>query len=249
VEEIAVGLKVKPPICHRCVNQLISNGKLNYVFRSKKPVRAKVVAPRRLVDILTTVKPEPPAWVKRYSFPSKTEAIKQNLEAARNVEQYDQFEAMLWMKHRPLAGAVKSSLEWLGFSVELKEELGDHDLEISNGSYFAIAEVTGSGKHIGIDDLGSLSRYYMKLKYEDKREDIKAILIGNPFNNLDLTERKGKQPFTEAVLKAVKKELSHISLMTTETLYNAIGEAVEGKKSRSEVKELLKSGELRFLAP
>lgn len=247
IEDIAKGLKEKKTNkCHRYVNLLVSASKLSYIFRSGKPMRSKVVAPKRIVDILVSTKPQPPSWIGQYGFPSKSGAIAQQQTANARVEQYDQFESMLWLKHRPLVLAVMSSLRWLGFSVELKEEMGDHDLEISDGAYYAIAEVTGSEKSISIEDASSLSRYYLKVKY-DKQEralDIRAILIGNPFHHLDPKQRGA--PFTDSVVRSVRKELSHISLMTTYDLYLAIGEAVQGSKKKDEVRELFKSGKLNF---
>lgn len=237
VEEIAKTLKGNSRKIRKHVDCLVADGRLGYVYRTATPKRAKVVAPKRILDAMQQMPHPPPQWIKKFELPSKKQVLEQKDKVDKELKSYETFEALLWRNGKELLLAVQYALEWLGFQVDWKEELGDQDLDVSDAGYKAIVEVTGSEKAIAIEDLRSLSHYYMKIKYENENENINAILIANPFRHLDLESRKKQAPFTQAVTKAVKKEYSYIRLMTTSELYELIREVLAGNKTKGQARE------------
>ena len=207
--------------CGKHIDFAITGGKIACVFSSSQPIRAKVLAPTRMVERITQVPQPPPSWIQHHSLASKASAVEKLRQANREMSVYNDLEALLWRRDRFLVIACCNLLREMGFKVEYKEEQGDHDLEISDGDYFAIAEVTGSEHQIRIANADSLSRYYMKLKYDDNKRTLRALLIGNAFHQDDLANRK-LCPFSDSLVKAIKNEYNYISLISTVDLYRPI---------------------------
>jgi hypothetical protein len=233
--------------CRRHIVFAVKSGKLDYVFSSRKPTRAKVLATTRIINHMVSIPELTPSWVTKYQLASRASADTELKKARSRTQVYDDLESLLWRKDKPLALACANVLREMGFRVEYKETQGDHDLEIAEREYFAIAEVTGSEHQISISNADSLSRYYMKLKYEDDQKSIIALLIGNAFQNADLGDRK-LQVFTQALLKAIKKEFSYINLISTVDLYKAIGRVLDGQDTRETFRDNFKNGGIYYHA-
>jgi hypothetical protein len=233
--------------CRRHITFAIKGGKLDYVFSSRKPTRSKVLATTRVINHMVSIPELAPSWVAKYQVTSRASADTELKKARSQTLVYDDLESLLWRKDRPLALACGNVLLEMGFKVEYKEREGDHDLEIIEGKYYAIAEVTGSAHQIDISNADSLSRYYIKRKYEDNLKDITALLIGNAFHNADIAERK-MQAFTQTVLRAVKNEYSYIYLISTVDLYEAIGRVLDGHDTRETFRDNFKSGRIYYQA-
>ena len=245
-QEIIKEMGVGETKCRRHIHFAITGGKLDYVYTSSKPIRAKVLGSMRIINHIKNVPEQPPSWVSSYSISTKAKMLSGLKKAEDELSVFTDLESLLWRKDKPLALACCKVLGRMGFKTEYKETEGDHDIEIADDQYFAIAEVTGSEHQIRISNADSLSRYYMKIKYEDENEkEVIPLLIGNAFHNIPVSDRTSP-PFTASLVKATKKEFNYIHLMSSVELYKAIGNVLDGKTSKDDFRKSFKSGQLYY---
>ena len=248
-QDVVKQMKAAEEKCRRHITFAVKAQKLDYVYKSSKPVRAKVIGSTRIINYIKTIPEQPPSWVTSYAYPEKAHALSEFKQSEDNLSVFTDSESLIWRKDRPLALACSNVLNKMGFTTEYKEAEGDHDVEIKDDQYFAIAEVTGSDHQIRISNADSLQRYYMKLKYGEEEnaeeKEIIPILIGNAFHNVRPSERSSP-PFSAPLVKATKNEYKHIHLMSSIDLYQAIGKVLNGSMSREDFRKSFKAGHFYY---
>lgn len=242
VKEISEGVGLSYQQVNKYINHLINSGRFKVVFRAPKKIM--LVAPNDIVESLSKFYAPPPYWLSQYLFPEKLELIEQKNKLDKQLQDFEQFELLLTSSGSDLVNAVGHSLRFLGFNVTITEKEGHQDLEVSDEKYFAIIEVKGLDGFAKIKELRQVVDYNLRMREETNRDDFATILLVNHFRHNPPEERG--EPFSREVLSAVKKQYRFITLMTTVSLYKAIGEAISGKSTKDMVKEKFKSGRLAY---
>lgn len=236
VQEISEQVKIPRATCDKCIDYLISGGKLAVVFEI--PKRLKLVAPKIIVDALATEKPVQP-WLGNYYLPEKKRLNEQRIALESQLNDFEHFETLLTASDKELVAAVAYSLRWLGFTVDVKESQGHQDVECNINGYSAIMEVKGLERWAKIDELRQIVDYHMR-KLKETEAEFDTVLLVNHFRFVEPGKRD--LPFSKEVLKAVKGHYSFVRLTSTYRLYQLIGEVVAGVITRQQAQDKLKNG-------
>ena len=181
-------------------------------------------------------------WVEDYTFNKLKETIsaidkihteinileekKENLENKRN--HFEKIRnVLLNLDGNILSEVCKEVLEFLGLKIH-GVDLGREDLVfIYNSSYYLI-EVKGSIKSASKENVSQLSSHLTEFKNENEVEP-KGILLINAWRKLPLEERNTKEKpiFPHSIMNLVS--LTNIALITTQQLFVAYCDNLEGK--------------------
>lgn len=181
-------------------------------------------------------------WVEDYSFHNLKETIseidkiqteinileekKENLENERNHFEIIR-NVLLNLDGNILSEVCKEVLELLGLKIH-GVDLGREDLVFIHNSRFYVIEVKGSIKSASKENVRQLSSHLTEFKNE-KEVEPKGILLINAWRELPLEERdtKDKPIFPHSIMNLVT--LTNISLITTQQLFVAYCDNLEGK--------------------
>ena len=191
-----------------------------------------------------------PDWINKYELPGESEVEKefeelqgkstilekkkQSIEARR--ERLEMLKGMLYEQGKyGLEPPVREAFRILGFKVlEPEEYEEDYDLYIKEPNLTIIGEIEGSNKQMDVQKYRQLLDY-VSGKVEEG-ENIKGILIGNGFINVEPDKRN--EQFTEKAILGCRKQ--KFCRITTYELFKAIRAILsesDNKKLKKSVKE------------
>ena len=195
-----------------------------------------------------------PDWINKYELPGESEVEKefeehqgkiavlekkkQSIEARR--ERFEMLKGMLYEQGKyGLEPPVREAFRILGFKVLDPEEYEeDYDLYIKEPNLTIIGEIEGSNKQMDVQKYRQLLDY-VNSKVEEG-ENIKGILIGNGFINVEPDKRN--EQFTEkAILGCGRQKFCR---MTTYELFKAI-RAILSESDNKELKKFVKQKVLK----
>jgi predicted DNA-binding transcriptional regulator AlpA len=241
-KDIAEGTAFSRNKVDRFIKYLIAANKLRVVYEVPRKVR--LVAPSTIVDGFSQFRTTVP-WMSKHSFPKKLSLEKERDRIESQLKDFDQFEHLLTSTGRELVNAVAHSLRWLGFEVKVREDEGKQDIEARRDDYLAILEVKGLEGMAKIDDLRQAVDYHGRKLKESPGTTFETVLLVNHFRLEEPQNRN--DPFSQEVLEAVRKYYKFVRLLTTLSLYCAIGQVISKSSSKSAVWKQFRNGELDFL--
>jgi len=191
-----------------------------------------------------------PDWINKYELPGESEVEKefeelqgkitilekkkQSIEARR--DKLEMLKGMLYEQGKyGLEPPVREAFRILGFKVLDPEEYKeDYDLYIKEPNLTIIGEIEGSNKQMDVQKYRQLLDY-VSSKLEEG-ENIKGILIGNGFINVDPDKRT--EQFTEKAILGCRRQ--KFCRITTYELFKAIRAILsesDNKKLKKSVKQ------------
>ncbi len=240
-KDIVEGTKFSRSKVERYIQYLIAANKLRVVYQVPRKVR--LVAPSTIVDGFSQFRTTVP-WMLEHSFPEKVSLEKERERIETQLKDFDQFELLLTSTGRELVNAVAHSLRWLGSDVTVREDEGKQDVEARHDDYLVILEVKGLEGMAKIDDLRQAVDYHGRMLKESPGTTFETVLLINHFRLEEPQNRN--DPFSQEVLQAVGNYYTFVRLLTTVSLYDAIGQVIAKSSSKSAVWYQFMNGELDF---
>lgn len=173
-----------------------------------------------------------PDWINKYELPGEAEVEQQVEKVQKNIanlekkkqsrqERRDKLEMLKGMLYEQgkygLEPPVREAFRILGFNVlEPEEYEEDYDLYIREPTLTIIGEIEGSNKQVDVQKYRQLLDY-VSTKVEEG-ENIKGILIGNGFINVDPDKRT--EQFTEKAILGCRRQ--KFCRITTYELFKAV---------------------------
>jgi hypothetical protein len=137
----------------------------------------------------------PPKWLELISIRNEVELRNQYEALTKKLEELYDEKKILADDGLTLTRKIAVILNSLGFQTIEKDNLGDQDIEISDGEYRAIVECSGSTSSFNIDKLRQLLDY---LTTEGVNH---GMLVGNPWRKKHPKERDLSNAFSKKVLE------------------------------------------------
>lgn len=185
--------------------------------RSKVMKRLQNAFTQQITQLSSAIKK--PVWYESISL--KTEKVIQNeIEHARNrLSKLDDAKKILYEEGKSLSKECATLLEQIlkdeGYSVQWKEESGQHDIEIRNESEILIAEVRASNGLVDVDLARQLMDHIQLV--DDKERNKKGILIANAFRSKHPNERK--ESFSRECIDLARRN-NYCLINTTQLLHS-----------------------------
>ena len=176
------------------------------------------------------IKPQPsdiPVWVNTAKFMRLRELEGHRDGMCKEIEDLEGYLPLIYADGKILEDAVIKSLRLLGMKAEPTAQGFTADIlaETKGGSKKFGFEVTGTTEAIKKDS----KKLTQLLEFERiKEQNEKTILVANTFKNLPISERKGKENFTQQVIDFLGR--FPILLMTGWDLYRIVSDILEAKK-------------------
>jgi hypothetical protein len=171
-------------------------------------------------------------------------ALKQE-EAIRATE-FQWLTDLLTTKGDELVECVSKALQILGFGVALIDDTVDatarkkEDLHVSDGTYFAIAEVKGTERGAAEDFISQLERHQLQYSRDKALPAPTGLLIVNHSLRIEPTQRRGR--FYNDVEIATRLAASGITSIETVALYAICQRVLAGALSPEGARDLVKTG-------
>jgi len=196
---------------------------------------------RQLIDVceeeiqeLSERERQEPDWVQQEVDPLESKLFGDFIPLYERYQTLRGARRLLYETSTSLTRIVHFIMTKMGFSAEMKEGGGTHDIEICEDDFNSVIEVTSSEEDwINIRKTRQLLDWCQRFEREQNKKP-KGILIANHFCNHPPTERD--EPFT---IEASKQgEAEGFCLMTTVQLYKIFCKFLKGEMSKDEIKQL-----------
>ena len=182
---------------------------------------------------------EKPSWIEDYELEEKKVLIKENREIINQINKFEKYEILMYGYDKPLEEAVCSLLsEELGLKI-LKRTVDKVDIEFETENKIFVVEIKGLDGQVTPKKTRQLSNWYLdKLENtSDTEKTIKALLICNPYRNLEPDKREN--PFHKHVIKDA--EGREWGLLSSLELFEAYKKIIREKLNKEEVIQALEN--------
>lgn len=197
---------------------------------------------RQLIDVceeeiqeLSERERQEPDWVQQEVDPLESKLFRDFIPLYELYQTLRGARRLLYETSTSLTRIVHFLMTKMGFSAEMKEEGGTHDIEVNEDDFNSVIEVTSSEEDwINIRKTRQLLDWCQRFEREQGKKP-KGILIANHFCNYPTPQRD--VPFTRDALKQGEDE--GFCLMTTVQLYEIFCKFLKGEMGKDEIKKLL----------
>lgn len=234
VKDVKDKFTISKPKSREILNKLVEDEKLAIVHDNPQ---FKVYAPKEIIRNIVRqgIKPE---WLDKYPLPNKEKHLGIKAKLDKALEEYEEFEELLYLKHKILEEPAMFTFKWLGFKVEKLPEGEFADFKISKDGFSGAVEVSGGNAGCPLGEVRQLFDYFWKMLEKEKRPIRNLLLLFNHFCDTDLEERAKKKPFAKEIREGAKR--SSITLATTVQLYEKIKRIKSKTASKDDiVKEII----------